>query len=113
MDVLGFAEDPIASPGWVFLSRDAFHLMLGECRDEVPAGETANHSWFVHLLVDDVDALHAEVRARGAEVLSPPADRPYGLRECILRTPDGHRLVYGQSIRAPQRTRAAHGAPGQ
>lgn len=98
-EVLGFTEDPIASPGWSFLSRDEFHLMLGECRDEVPAADTGNHSWFVHLLVDDVDALHEEVRSRGAEILAAPADRSYGLREFILRTPDGHRLVIGQPLR--------------
>ena len=95
-EVLGLTEDSITSPGWSFLSRDHFHLMLGECRDEVPANATGNHSWFVHLLIDDVDAYFHEVRARGADILSPPADRPYGLREFILRTPDGHRLVFGQ-----------------
>lgn len=99
-DVLGFTEDPITSPGWSFLSRGAFHLMLGECRDEVPAEATGNHSWFIHLLVDDVDAFHREVRERGADILSPPANRSYGLRECILRTPDGHRLVVGQALGA-------------
>ncbi len=40
------------------------------------------------------------LRARGAEILSPPANRSYGLREFVLRTPDGHRLVIGQSIGA-------------
>jgi predicted enzyme related to lactoylglutathione lyase len=98
MDVLGFTEDDIASPGWRFLSLDQFHLMLGECRDEVSAGATGNHSWFIHLLVDDVDTYHAEVKSRGAAVVSPPADRSYGLREFVLTTPDGHRLVVGQAI---------------
>lgn len=98
LDVLGFGEDPISSPGWSFLSKDAFHLMLGECRDEVAASATGNHSWFVHLLVDDVDTYYQQVRARGAEILSPPADRPYGLREFVLCTPDGHRLVVGQPL---------------
>lgn len=97
-EVLGFSEDPITSPGWSFLSRDAFHLMLGECPDEVPAEATGNHSWFVHLMVDDVDAYHELVQSRGAEIVSPPGNRKYGLREFILRTPDGHRLVIGQPL---------------
>jgi predicted enzyme related to lactoylglutathione lyase len=100
LDVLGFTEDDIRSPGWAFLSKDAFHLMLGECRDEVPAAATGNHSWFIHLLVDDADAYFQEVRARGAEIVAPPTDRPYGLREFILSTPDGHRIVIGQAIPA-------------
>lgn len=98
IDVMGFSEDPIASPGWSFLSKDAFCLMLGECRDEVPASATGNHSWFMHLLIDDVDAYYREVLARGAQVDNPPANRAYGLREFILSTPDGHRMVIGQAI---------------
>ena len=100
IDVLGFGEDPIQSVGWRFLSLGAFHLMLGECPDEVAAGQTGNHSWFVHLLVEGLDQYFVDVRARGAEILSPPADRPYGLREFILRTPDGHRIVVGERIDA-------------
>jgi len=99
-DVLGFTEDPIKSPGWCFLSLGAFHVMLGECRDEVAAEATGNHSWFIHLLLDDVDAYHREIRDRGADIVSPPTDRPYGLREFSLRTPDGHRLMVGQTIAA-------------
>jgi catechol-2,3-dioxygenase len=29
--------------GWVFLSLQSFHVMLGHCADEVPAEETNNH----------------------------------------------------------------------
>jgi uncharacterized glyoxalase superfamily protein PhnB len=97
-DVLGFTEDDIHSPGWCFLSRDGVHLMLGECRDEMTAEATGNHSWFLHLLVDDVDAYHEQLRARGAELINAPTDRDYGLREFVVRTPDGHRLVIGQEI---------------
>lgn len=100
MEVLGFAEDPIRSPGWRFLSRDGFAVMLGECRDEVPASATGNHSWFVHLLVDDVDAFHRDVVARGATAINAPTDRSYGLREFVLETPDGHRVVIGQELAA-------------
>jgi predicted enzyme related to lactoylglutathione lyase len=98
IDVLGFTEDDIRAAGWSFLSKDAFHVMLGECPDEVPAAATGNHSWFIHLLVDDVDGYHRAVRDKGAEVLTPPTDRSYGLREFTLCTPDGHRLMIGQSI---------------
>lgn len=101
VDALGFIEDPISAPGWSFLSKDPCFLMLGECRDEVPAAAIGNHAWFVHLLVDDVDTYHHEVRARGAEVVTAPTNRAYGLREFILHTPDGHRLVIGQSIADP------------
>lgn len=97
-DVLGFVEDDIVSTGWWFGSRDGVHLMLGECPDEMTAEATGNHSWFLHLLIDDVDGYYASVRARGAEIISPPGNRAYGLREFVLRTPDGHRMVIGQPI---------------
>lgn len=65
MDVLGFQRDfGDGADGWSFLSRNGFRLMLGECRDATPAGELGDHSWFVHLIVDDVDRLHDEVASR-------------------------------------------------
>lgn len=98
VDVLGFQPDPINAPGWSFLSRDALRVMLGECADEVPAGETGNHSWFVHLIMEGLDEYHAEVRRKGAEVLVSPADRPWGLREFVIRTPDGHRMMFAERL---------------
>jgi uncharacterized glyoxalase superfamily protein PhnB len=40
----------------------------------------------------DVDAAHARVVAAGGEVLSPPADRPWGVRMFQFRDPDGFKL---------------------
>jgi catechol 2,3-dioxygenase-like lactoylglutathione lyase family enzyme len=101
VDVLGFTPDPIDAEGWSFLSKDNFHVMLGECPDEKPARELGNHSYFAYLLVDGVDEYYREVSARGAEVRSEPADKPWGLREFALATPDGHRLTCGEPIRRP------------
>jgi uncharacterized glyoxalase superfamily protein PhnB len=98
VEVLGFSRDPIEAKGWSFLSRDGFHVMLGECPDEPPAGALGDHSYFVHLLVDSVDDYYREVAARGASIRAAPADKPWGLREFSLATPDGHRMVIGQSI---------------
>ena len=78
MEVLGFLCDPIEAPGWSFLTRDSIRLMLGECPDEAPASETGNHSWFLHIMVQDVDALHDEIRARGADVVVPLGNRSHG-----------------------------------
>lgn len=97
VDVLGFGRDfGDGSDGWSFLSRDGFKLMLGECRDAAPAGDLGDHSWFVYLTVEDVDRLFEEVSTRGAEILSSPTTKPWGLREFSIRTPDGHRIVFGE-----------------
>ena len=102
LDVLGFTRDfGDGSDGWSFLSRDGFRVMLGECRDATPAGDLGDHSWFVYLTVEGVDGLHEEVAGRGADILSPPATKPWGLREFSLRTPDGHRIVFGEPTPAP------------
>ncbi|MFO0833173.1 MAG: VOC family protein [Phycisphaerales bacterium] len=43
-------------------------------------------SWWV----DDVQAAHAECLRAGVQVARPPVNEPWGLREFLLRHPDGH-----------------------
>lgn len=95
-DMLGFRIES-ETEGWCFLSRGACRLMLGHCADALPAGSLGDHSWFAYVHVDDVDALHAEFTARGLP-LATPADKPWGLRELLVMTPDGHRLMFGQAL---------------
>jgi uncharacterized glyoxalase superfamily protein PhnB len=97
-DVLGFSQDPIDAEGWSFLTRDNFRVMLGECPNEKPASELGDHSYVAYWNVDGVDQFYREVAARGALVTSEPADKPWGLREFGLRTPDGHRIMCGELI---------------
>jgi len=40
--------------------------------------------------VDDVDAICAELAARGVELLNGPIDRPWGIRTASFRDPAGH-----------------------
>jgi catechol 2,3-dioxygenase-like lactoylglutathione lyase family enzyme len=99
VDVLGFRRDfGDGSDGWSFLSRDAFKVMLGECPEEKPASELGDHSYVAYLIVEGVDQLYQELSARGAHVISQPADEPWGQREFGIRTPDGHRIRFGEPI---------------
>lgn len=99
MDVLGFQRDfGDGGDGWSFLSRDGFRVMLGECADAVPAGELGDHSWFAYVTVQEIDELFREVSARGAAITSALADKPWGLREFGVRTPDGHRITFGEPL---------------
>ena len=43
------------------------------------------------LLVEDVDAVHAEWHAKGVRLLTPPMDLPFG-RTFLAADPDGHYL---------------------
>lgn len=97
IDKLGFDRD-FTAPGWEFLSFGDFKVMLGECADEMTAEETGNHSWYAHVLVGNVDEVYQELIDRGANILSPIANKPWGIREFSVVTPDGHRIGYGQMI---------------
>ena len=98
VDVLGFQKDPIDAAGWSFLSRDTIRVMLGECFDATPAGELGDHSWYAYWNVEGIDELYKEFASKGAMLTSAPADKPWGLREFGMSTPDGHRIVCGQTI---------------
>ena len=101
LDVLGFQRDfGDGSDGWSFLSRDNFKVMLGECPEEKPASELGDHSYVVYLTVEGLDQLHQELSARGAQVISRPENQLWGLREFSIRTPDGHRIRFGEPIPA-------------
>jgi uncharacterized glyoxalase superfamily protein PhnB len=72
---------------------DPIYIHLQQTNKPIqPCGETRLH------VGHDIDGLHAHVLARGATVLQPPADQPWGLREMTLQTPDGHHLVLGAEI---------------
>jgi catechol 2,3-dioxygenase-like lactoylglutathione lyase family enzyme len=95
--VLGLAID-FEAPGWSFLSRGSFRVMLGECTDALPPGELGDHSYYGYLTVDHIDDLYAEYRDAGAQFTQPLADKPWGMREFGIRTADGHRLMFGQEL---------------
>ena len=97
LDKLGFERD-FTAPGWEFLSFGDFRVMLGECSDEMPAEATGNHSWYAHVNVENVDEIYQEFIDRGASVLSTIANKPWGIRDFSVVTPDGHRIVFGQII---------------
>jgi predicted enzyme related to lactoylglutathione lyase len=94
---LGFDHD-FSAPGWEFLSFGVFKVMMGDCPDALSAIETGDHSYFAHVLVENVDDVHGELRERGAEIIIPIANKPWGLREFSVVTPNGHRLTYGQLL---------------
>jgi uncharacterized glyoxalase superfamily protein PhnB len=99
MNVLGFKRDfGDESDGWSFLSRNSVRIMLGECVDEVPASELNNHSYFAYMNVTNVDDLFDQIVANGGVPTSHPTNKPWGLREFGITTPDGHRIMFGETL---------------
>jgi catechol 2,3-dioxygenase-like lactoylglutathione lyase family enzyme len=94
-DVLGFHILWEEATDWRLAERDGVRIMLGQCPTDTPASEIGSHNLFGYLSVSDVDALHAELTGRGAHC-SAPTDMPYGMREIVVTTIDGHRIVLGQ-----------------
>ena len=98
-DVLGFEIREIGDPGWRMFVRDGCRIMAGECPDAIPAQQLGDHSYFGYLVVDDADAYYRHVVSAGGEIIKPLATEPWGMREFVLRTTDGHRLMIGQDVK--------------
>lgn len=84
---LGFTVDA-EQPGFVQFARrsgDDATYALGQTPPNTPEGPEL--WWYV----DDADASHAELAARGVEIVSPPADQPFG-RTFAVRDPAGNTL---------------------
>src|SRR6187402_639342 len=95
LDKLGFSED-FSVDGWAFLSRGACKLRLGDCPDAMPMSEAADHSWFAYLHVQDAAGMYKEIVSKGVEIWHKLEDKPWGMREFAIVTPDGHRIVFGE-----------------
>lgn len=89
-NVLGFRTDPgTESADYCVVWRDnaAVHLSSGDS----PSNGVRIFFW-----VRDVNALHAEVLARGATIEVPIETRSYGVRDFSIQDPNGVSLVFGQ-----------------
>ena len=86
--------------GWAFLQLDEFHLMVGDCRGEVPARDTNNHALFAYVNCEGIDSLYDQYRNKGVRFNQTISDKPWGLREFGVETPEGHRIMFGQTISA-------------
>ena len=52
----------------------------------------------VFFVVGDADELYEFHRANGVEIIQPPGDREYGIRDYAIRDLDGYRLEFGHRL---------------
>ena len=97
VDVLGFLPEWRDGDNWQSLIRGEVRLMLGHCPDAPSPCEIGDHSYFAYIVMEDLDALHAELVAKRAILPHAPIDRPWGRREMAVATPDGHRIMFAQT----------------
>ena len=86
-DQLGWAVDEAESIPGVFtqFALDGDTIVALQGVSDVPE----NQNFAPALLVDDVDAIYAQWRAQGVELLDEPNERPFG-RTFLFRAPTGH-----------------------
>ena len=59
---------------------------------------------WMSLFVENVDAEYAHCVAAGLDVIRPPQDEPWGVREMHVRHPDGHTFRVGHGLPCDQTT---------
>ena len=93
--VLGFRKtfqngDPV---GFMILKRDGAELHLTLQPDHKAAPFNV-----AHMMVEDIDALHAIIRGQGLRILKGLRDKDYGLRAFVFEDPDGNRIDVGEPL---------------
>jgi catechol 2,3-dioxygenase-like lactoylglutathione lyase family enzyme len=74
------------------MDRDAITILL--------IARTGRHTGIgsFEVYIEDADALHAELTAKGANVLGPPVSYPWGLRTFQVLDPEGNRITFAQTF---------------
>ena len=77
-------------------------LQRGPAHEDGPAGEVLDLAETgvgqFAIVVDDVDAVHAELAERGVAVISGPADRDWGMRTMTFADPGGTTWEIAQEL---------------
>ncbi|MFO0881085.1 MAG: VOC family protein [Gemmataceae bacterium] len=110
VEKLGFVEE-FRVDGWVFLRLGACRLRVGHCPEAVPMSAVPDHSWFAYLHIRDAAGYYRQCCARGVEIWHKLADKPWGMREFAIVTPDGHRVVFGEQVGNAEAAVAADSDP--
>lgn len=90
-DVLGFRIN-YAEGNLGVMDRDDITLLL--------IGKSEQHKGIgsCYVYVRNADALHAELKAKGANVRGTPVSHPWGLRDFQVLDPEGNRITFGETF---------------
>jgi catechol 2,3-dioxygenase-like lactoylglutathione lyase family enzyme len=88
------ADRVSASLNWFWIDlRSRDQEERPEWREEATRGNNGPGQ-LLYLSVDNVDEAYNELLAKGLKPESEPRNRPGGIREFVLRDPDGYQLVF-------------------
>lgn len=101
--VFGFRREYIVGtpPQFAILSRDGLPIMLRlvTTPERISPIEKQGGTWDAFFWVRDARALHAELRASGADIVyGPIVQEAYQMEEFAVRDGDGHVLGFGQAL---------------
>lgn len=98
-DVLGFeiAGYWATPPVFAIVTRDRIEIFFSRVDGSPLRTERAEVTYDAYIHVVGVDALAAELRGRGAEIVDGPETRVYGQRELVIRDCNGLVLAFGEA----------------
>src|SRR3954467_14956372 len=64
--------------------------------------DARDHGTWMSIWVEDVDAVYRRCMERGLEIVWPPTDMPWGVREIHVRHPDGHVFRLSQGLQGEE-----------
>jgi catechol 2,3-dioxygenase-like lactoylglutathione lyase family enzyme len=101
--VLGFHREYTggAPPQFAILSRDGLAIMLRlvTTPGQIIPNEKQGGTWDAFFWVRDAQALHAELKSAGAEIVYPPVvQQAYQMEEFAVRDREGYVLGFGQPL---------------
>jgi uncharacterized glyoxalase superfamily protein PhnB len=79
-------DEAKADPCYIGVSRDGVWMHLSSFSGDGIAGGVVN------LIVEDVDALHAEFVEKGVRIAVAPVDQTWGTREMYVKDADGNSI---------------------
>jgi catechol 2,3-dioxygenase-like lactoylglutathione lyase family enzyme len=93
-NVLGFRQNWLWGnpPTFASVGFAKTEIFLCQQPDLATRVEGHMHCFFIE---GSVDELHAQHVASGASIIAPPENKPWGLREYVVRDPSGYHLRFG------------------
>jgi uncharacterized glyoxalase superfamily protein PhnB len=102
VETLGFEELRADADFAIVILGEAVVMLADERMYGTMGGGTAGTTRGAHLdiriVVPDVDAVHRRCVEAGVPIVHEIADRPYGLRDFIIRDPNGFRLRFASPL---------------
>jgi len=52
----------------------------------------------VFIVIENVDEYYESIKLKGVDIIAPPNNKEWNMRELVVEDPDGHIIRFGQRI---------------